>query len=146
MHFMKIFICICWFMRYYIIHLLFSFQAAWNTHLCVSKMESKMRSLRFLGWLSVLVTQTCLTLCDPMNYSPPGSSVHAILQTRIMEWVAIPFSRGSSQLRDWIWVSCTTGDQTLWSEPPWKPLGWLKIYTERKTSFLQCLISCQLVD
>ena len=106
---MKIFICICWFMRYYIIHLLFSFQAAWNTHLCVSKMESKMRSLRFLGWLSVLVTQTCLTLCDPLNYSLPGSSVHPILQTRIMEWVAIPFSRGSSQLGDWIWVSLTTG-------------------------------------
>ena len=46
--------------------------------------------------LSVLVTQSCLTLCDPMDYSPLGSSVHGILQARILEWVAISFSRGSS--------------------------------------------------
>ena len=37
----------------------------------------------------VLVTQSCLTLCDPMDYSPPGSSVHGILQARILEWVAM---------------------------------------------------------
>ena len=43
--------------------------------------------------ISVLVTQSCLTLCDPMDYSPPGSAVHGILQARILEWVAIPFSR-----------------------------------------------------
>jgi len=36
---------------------------------------------------------SCLTLCDPMDHSPPGSSVHGILQARILEWVAIPFSR-----------------------------------------------------
>ena len=41
------------------------------------------------------------TLCDPINCSPPGSSVHGILQARILEWVAIPFSRGSSRPRDW---------------------------------------------
>ena len=44
--------------------------------------------------------QSCLTLCDPMDYSPPGSSVHGILQARILEWGAISFSRGSSQPRD----------------------------------------------
>ena len=43
-----------------------------------------------------LVIQLCLTLCDPMNCSLPGSSVHGILQTRILEWVVMPFSRGSS--------------------------------------------------
>ena len=48
----------------------------------------------------VLVAQSCLTLCDPMDYSLPGSSVHGILQARILEWVAIPFSRVSSQPRD----------------------------------------------
>ena len=42
------------------------------------------------------VTQSCLTLCDPMDRSPPGSSVHRILQASIVEWVAIPFSRESS--------------------------------------------------
>ena len=47
-----------------------------------------------------LVAQSCLTLCDPMNYSPSGTSVHGILQARILEWVAIPFSKGSSQSRD----------------------------------------------
>ena len=44
----------------------------------------------------VLVAQSCPTLCDPMDCSPPGSSIHGILQTRILEWVAIPFSRESS--------------------------------------------------
>ena len=58
--------------------------------------------------LSVL-TQSCLTLCDPMDYSLPGSSVHGILQARILEWVAMPFSRGSSQPKDWTWGSCTAG-------------------------------------
>ena len=43
------------------------------------------------------VAQSCLTLCDPMDCSPAGSSVHGILQARILEWVAISFSRGSSQ-------------------------------------------------
>ena len=40
--------------------------------------------------------QSCLTLCDPLDYSPPGSSVHGIFQARILEWVAISYSRGSS--------------------------------------------------
>ena len=44
--------------------------------------------------------QWCLTLCDPMDCSPPGSSVHGILQARIAEWVAIPFSKGSSLSKD----------------------------------------------
>ena len=43
----------------------------------------------------VLVTESCLTLCDPMDCNPPGSSVQGILQARILEWVAIPFSRES---------------------------------------------------
>ena len=52
-----------------------------------------------------LVAQLCPTLCDPMDCSPPCSSVHGILQARILEWVAMPFSRGSSWLRDQTWVS-----------------------------------------
>ena len=43
----------------------------------------------------VKLLQSCLTLCDPMDHSPPGSSVHAILQARILEWVAMPSCRGS---------------------------------------------------
>ena len=44
--------------------------------------------------------QSCLTLCNSMNWGPPGSSVHGILQARILEWVAMPSSRGSSQPED----------------------------------------------
>ena len=55
------------------------------------------------------VTQPCLTLCYPMYHSPPCSSAHEISQARLLEWVAIFSSRGSSQLRDWTcisWISC----------------------------------------
>ena len=54
-----------------------------------------------MTWLvCVLIAQSCPTLCDPMSYSPPGSSVHGIFQTRILEWVAISISMGSSRPRD----------------------------------------------
>ena len=57
-------------------------------------------------YMLVLVAQSCPTLYHTMHCSPPGSSVQGILQARILEWVAIPFSRGSSQARDWTWVHC----------------------------------------
>ena len=50
-------------------------------------------------------SQSCLSLCNHMDCSPPGSTVHGILQTKILEWVAFPFSRGSSQPRGWTRVS-----------------------------------------
>ena len=56
-----------------------------------------------------LVTQSFLTLCDPMNCSLSGSSIHGILQVRILEWNTIPFSRGSSWPRDRSKVSCIAG-------------------------------------
>ena len=60
--------------------------------------------------------QLCPTLCNPVDCSPPGSSVHGIMQARIQEWVAIPFSRGSSWPRDWIPVSCIAGRFfTIWA-------------------------------
>ena len=75
--------------------------------------QTPRRTLRPWGWggrgsssettawpLCVLVIQSCLTLCDPMNCSPPISSVHGILQARILEWVAVPSSRGSSLPKD----------------------------------------------
>ena len=51
------------------------------------------------------VTQSCSTLCDPMDCSLPGSSVHGIFQAIVLEWIAISFSKGSSQPRDQTWVS-----------------------------------------
>ena len=59
--------------------------------------------------VKVLVAQSCVTCCNTMDHSPPSSSVHGILQARILEWVAIPFSRGSSQPRDQTQVSCIAG-------------------------------------
>ena len=62
------------------------------------------------------VAQSCLTLCDPMDCSLPGSSIHGIFQTRILKWVAISFSRESSQLRDKTQVSCIAGRLlTIWA-------------------------------
>ena len=52
----------------------------------------------------------CLTLCKPLDCSPPGSSVHGSLQAGILEWVATPFSRGSSRFRDQTQVSSVTGE------------------------------------
>ena len=67
-------------------------------------------------FLLVLVAQSCPVLCDPMDYSPPGSSFHGILQARILEWLAILFSRASSWSRDPIWVFCiAAGFFTNWA-------------------------------
>ena len=64
----------------------------------------------------VQVVQLCLTFCNPMDRSLPGTSVHGILQARILAWVAIPFSRGSSWPRDWSQVSDIVSRlSTLWA-------------------------------
>ena len=62
-----------------------------------------------------LVTQSCLTICDPRDCNPPGSSVCEILQVRTLEWVAMPSSRGPSQPRDRTQVFCNVG----WFFPLW---------------------------
>ena len=73
------------------LHMLFSFATLNHTHMYLC-MHAKS-------------VQLCLTLCNPLDCSPPGSSIHGILQTRILEWGAMPSSRGSSQPRDWTLVS-----------------------------------------
>ena len=80
------------------------------------------------------IAQLCPTLCDPMDCNLPGSSVHGILQARILEWVAISSSRGSSQPRDWTWVSCLVGRRfNLWAtrEVPHASKVMLKILQAR---------------
>ena len=72
--------------------------------------------------MKVLVARSNLTLCNPTDYSQPGPSVHGILQARILGWVAIPFSRGSSQPRDWTWLSTYIAGGQFISEPPGKPI------------------------
>ena len=76
-----------------VLHLSFSSSVKWNN----------------IYLFFFVVAQLCPTLSDPMGCSPPSSSVHGILQAGILGWVAIPFYRGSSQPRDRIQVSCTTG-------------------------------------
>ena len=56
-----------------------------------------------------LVIQSCPILCDPKDYSPPGSSDHGVFQARTLEWVAISFSRVFFWPRDWTQVSCIVG-------------------------------------
>ena len=90
------------------------------------------------------VAQSCPTLCDPMDCSLPGFSVHGIFQVRVLEWVAISFSRRSSWLRDWTQVSCIAGRRfTLWAtREATQPIGtciesdtteWLSIHTHTHT-------------
>ena len=91
-----------------------------NTHIYNIRIIFNCRLLKILNIVPcvcvyVLVTQLCLTLCDPTDYSPLGFSVHGILQARILEWIAIPISRGSSKPRDWTLVSCITSRVfTIW--------------------------------
>ena len=77
--------------------------------------------------VSVSVTQSCRTLRDPTDCSPPGSSVHGILQARILEWVVIPFPRGSTPPRGQTLVSCIAGGFfTVWATE--RPSSWAKFY------------------
>ena len=86
----------------------------------------------------VLVVQSCPTLRDPMDFSMPGLSVHGILQARIMEWVAVPFSRGSSLPRNQTEFPAWQAD-SLSSEPPRKPH---MIYTYKLKTPIICQIFC----
>ena len=71
---------------------------------CCTTMQIRHKYIRIVV---VLVPKLCPTLCDSMDYSLPGSFVHGITQARILELVAISFSRGSFQLRDWTRISYT---------------------------------------
>ena len=72
----------------------------------------------------MLVPQSCLILCNSRDYSPPDSYVHGFLRARILEWVAIPFSRRSSWPRDWTQISSCKQILYLWAirEVPYLPV------------------------
>ena len=112
-----------------------------------------------------LVTQSCLTFCNPMDCNPPGSSVHGILQARILEWVAMPSSRGSSQAREYNpafphcrqilyhlshqghprileWVVCTFSRGTLPAELPEKPKIYNRLDKFAVYIYLKCIEIC----
>ena len=84
------------------------------------------------------VTQSCPTLCNPMDCNVQDSSVHGIFQARVLEWVAISFSRGSSRPRDRTWVSRIAGRCfTIWAtRPPGNGLG----------PFIKLLLKCFITE
>ena len=88
------------------------------------------------------LTQSCQTLCDSMDCSSPGSSVHEISQARILEWVAIPFSRRSSQPRDQTHVFCISciGRQILCHWATWDMLPCRKPGRGEATATLQLVL------
>ena len=75
------------------------------------------------------VSQSCPTLCDPMDCSLSGSSVHGIFQARVLEWIAISFPRGSSWSRNWTLVSCIAG-----------------IYSQRRSLKLMLTLNCGFLN
>ena len=101
---------------------------SWEQQCHESKEEEKeeLNISKSMG-VCLLLAQSCPTLHDPTDpCSPPGSSVHGILQARILEWVAISFSKGFSWPRDRTWVSSITGRFfTIWAtrETPQKSMG-----------------------
>ena len=104
---------------------------------------------------SCSIAQPCLTLYDPMDRSPPDSSVPGILQARILEWVAMPSSRGSSQPRNRThvsWISCTAG-QFFTTEPLGKPTvspTYHKIFISKPPLWVGsckfCSLRCKMVS
>ena len=80
---------------------------SWNSPVGLGRIEDlpRLRPIWYVLCCAKLL-QLCPTLCDTMDYSPTGYSVHGIFQTRVLEWVAISSSRGSSRLRDGTHVSC----------------------------------------
>ena len=105
----------------------------WFTSLCNRNSHNNVKQL-----CCCVVAQSCPALWDPMDCSPPGSSVHGILQARILEWVVISFPRGSSQPRDWTHISCI-GRWILYHWAIWKAL--LKFMPEQmgKLGFSQAI-------
>ena len=99
--------------------------------------------LNYVVWIRKVKVKSLsrVRLFTTVDCSPPGSSVHGILQARILEWVAISFSRGSSPPRDQTQVSRIAG-RCLTSEPPGKPPVWIKNLTTAKKNQLWHLFCC----
>ena len=85
----------------------------------IQERESSLTPWRSIRTCACVLTQSCLTLCNPVDCSPKGCSVHGVFQARILEWVATPFSKRSSWLRDWTCISFVSWQAD--SLPPWHP-------------------------
>ena len=102
--------------------------------------ERKISGVKFCVYLLCvcLVAQSCLTLCHPMNDSPPGSIVLGISQARILEWVDISFSRGSSRSSNWTRISCGSciGRQILYHWDTWEAQEVIQGYIYPKPKYI----------
>ena len=89
---------------------------SWKDHVCVCS-----------------VAQSCLTLCDPLNCSPPGFSIHGVFQARILKRVAVSSSRGFSWPKDWTQVSCVSciGRQIICQCTSWENLQRIIEYNQK---------------
>ena len=104
--------------------------------------RSNQSLLKEVKWSEV--NQSCPTLCDPMDCSLPGSSVHGILQARILERVAISFSRSSSRSRDRTWVSHIAGRSfNLWAT---REAQSAPIFTGKTDVESEALATCKMWD
>ena len=95
-----------------------------------------MISFQFHSWKWKCSSLSHVWLWDPVDCSSPGSSVHGVLQARILEWVAMPSSRGSSWPKDWTRVSCIAGG-FFTAEPPGKPSFWSTWKQQVEVIFLE---------
>ena len=131
---------------------LYSFRAQFTPLHRLSKLEenpeSSCLSLSSFGWgnqglrcyyCCCLVSQWYPTPCNSMDCSLPGSSIHGILQARILEWVAIPFSKGPSRPRDGTQASWLQAD-SLPSEPPEKPSDRVKFFLPLSNQFATLIL------
>ena len=113
------------------------------------KTRSSVLSLFLCVCVCVLIVQSCPTPYNPRDCSPSGSSVYGILQARTLEWVAIPFSQGSSRPRDWTQISCIAGRSLYHLSHPGRPRalqpGQFSGYQHRFWAwldFVKLLIAC----
>ena len=108
----------------------------WLSHIAVQQKQTQhCKTTIVVGYVR---TQSCLNICNPMDCSLPGASVHGIFQARILEWVAISYPRGSSWSRDWTqvsYISCIAR-QILYHCTTWKIL---KKKKKKKKSVFFCL-------
>ena len=103
----------------------------------------------FQNLVCVLVAQSCPTLCDPTDCSPPGSFIHGIFQARIVEWVAISFSRRSSQPRDRALVSHISGRLfIIWATREAQGQSRMLVWWNRETEgvWINCWILALALD
>ena len=113
----------------------------WTIHLQYIQVVSLCLGLS----IGTVHAQSCLTLCDPMDCSPPGSYVYGISQARILEGVAISYSRGSSQTRDQTnisWNSCTARQIFFFFSPHWAT--WEALNLHEKELFLRLYLMFEL--